>query len=202
MKVMTAVVAGAWVLIAIVACSETSDTILTATFPDTTPSAVGTTPPWTPDGVITSGEYSDTNTYGGYEISWSNDSEHIYLGIRAKTSGWVAVAFWPEQRMKNADMVQGLVASGVAEIVDMFSTGDYGPHPADVDQGGTDDILASGGAEVDGYTTIEFKRALNTGDSRDKPLALGTNPILWAYGSGDSITQKHATRGSGEIRLK
>ena len=104
--------------------------------------------------------------------------------------------------MKNADMVQGLVVARVAQVLDLYSSEDYGPHIADVDQGGTDDILASGGAEVDGFTTIEFKRALNTGDSYDKPLAPGTNPILWAYGSGDSITQKHATRGKGEILLR
>ena len=202
MKAITATVVGVWVLVATVACSEPSDTPLPVTFPETAPPAAGTTPPWTPDGVITPGEYSDTNTYGNCEISWSNDNEHIYLGIRAKTSGWVAVAFGPEQRMKNADMVQGLVTAGVAEVLDLFSIGDYGPHPADVDQGGTDDILESGGAEVDGYTTIEFKRALITGDSYDKPLTPGTNPILWAFGSGDSTTQKHATRGRGEILLK
>jgi hypothetical protein len=188
------------------ACSTPAATP-TPTATPTAPSAQTPTPTqaavtWSADGTISPGEYPSSSAYGSYEIYWNSDSTHIYAAIRAKTGGWVSVALKPESRMKNADMVFGYVEDGTVSIFDMYSTGDFGPHPPDTDQGGSDDILEFGGAESGGFTTIEFKRALDTGDSKDNTLTPGTNRILWAYGSGDSISQKHAGRGYGEIELK
>jgi len=157
---------------------------------------------WVADGVISSAEYTNSKTFGDYEIHWTNDIDYIFVAIRCKTSGWVAVGFKPERRMKNADMVYGFVEQGKVSIFDMFSTGDFGPHPPDVEQGGSDDILEFAGAEEDGFTTIEFKRSLDTGDSKDQILTSGGNAILWACGSGDSTTQRHARRGTDQIELK
>ena len=61
--------------------------------------------------------------------------------------------------------------------------------------------LSTGGNETDGFTTIEFKRALVTGDKYDNPLAAGTNKIIWSYGAGDRIARKHTTKDYGEIDL-
>lgn len=193
-------------LMSVFACSAPSTTPRSTATP-TGPSAATPSPTqalaiWSADGVISPGEYSNTDTYGNYEIHWKSDGRNIYVAMRAKTNGWFAVAFGPESRMKNADMVFGYVEDGVTNILDTFSTGDLGPHPPDVQQGGSDDILEYGGTEDGGYTTIEFKRALDTGDNYDKPLAPGKNRILWSYGSGDSVTQKHTKRGYGEILLQ
>jgi len=103
--------------------------------------------------------------------------------------------------MKNADMVLGSVEDGEATVYDQFSTGDFGPHKADTELGGTDDILEFGGKEAGGYTIIEFKRALNTGDKYDHPLSKGANKIIWSYGSDDKSTIKHVNRGYGELDL-
>jgi hypothetical protein len=103
--------------------------------------------------------------------------------------------------MKNADMVFGIVKDGQVAVHDMFSTGDFGPHPLDTELGGTDDIIDFGGIEDGEYTVIEFQRALVTGDDYDNPLSAGENGIIWAYGSSDSLTFKHSNKGYGKIDL-
>lgn len=157
---------------------------------------------WVADGVISAGEYQGANTYGDYSINWSNDNDYVYIGMKAKTAGWVAVGFGPETLMKNADIIIGFVKDGNSTIADTLSTGDFGPHPPDTQLGGTDDILASAGKFDNGYTTIEFKRKLNTGDKFDKPLSKGINKIIWAYSGEPVFTVKHTMHGPGEIELK
>jgi hypothetical protein len=123
------------------------------------------------------------------------------MGIQAKTNGFVAMAVQPGSRMKDADMVFGFVKNGETTILDLFSTGDFGPHPPDTELGGTNDILQFGGSEQGGFTTIEFKRKLVTGDKYDNPVSKGANKIMWSYGSTDEFNQKHTNRGYGEINL-
>jgi len=157
---------------------------------------------WVADGVISADEYAQTKTYGDLSISWSNDSDYIYIGLKAKTAGWVAVGLGPETFMKNADIIMCSVKDGALTIADTFSTGEFGPHPPDTQLGGTDDILASAGKFDNGYITVEFKRKLDTGDKFDKPLVKGINKIIWAYANEPVLTLKHSSRGPGEIELK
>jgi len=179
--------------------------------PATQPAPITTPPPeaaptggavaWAADGVITPGEYQKNKSFGDFELSWTADDQYIYMGMKAKTPGWVAVGFDPGLMMQDADIVEGYIKDGNLSIADQYSTGQFGPHPPDTQQGGTDDILASGGKLDNGYATIEFKRKLDTGDKYDKPLHSGTNKIIWAYGSDPQFFIKHMARGSGEIDL-
>ena len=162
------------------------------------------TPPgesWNPDGVLGDNEYLGEMNYGDYEIRWMADGEYAYFGIRARTIGWVAVGFNPSSGMKDADMIFGMVQDSGITIADQFSTGTFGPHNSDIELGGTNDIFESGGNEEGGFTTIEFARPLNTGDSYDSELSHGPIDIIWAYGSSDEFNQKHIARGDGEITL-
>jgi hypothetical protein len=156
---------------------------------------------WSADGVIGSREYMSEMTYDGYELYWANDNESVYVAMKAQTDGWVALGIQPGSRMKDADMIFGFVKDGEVNVFDSFSTGDFGPHPPDTELGGSFDIISFGGKEADGYTIIEFKRALDTGDQYDNKLSTGKNQIIWAYGSADAITLKHTSRGYGEITI-
>jgi hypothetical protein len=159
--------------------------------------------PWLPDGVIGSGEYLGEASYadGDYELFWSSDQQHIYIAMKARTIGWVSVAVQPGSKMRDADMVFGYVEDGEVTVLDLYSTGPFGPHPPDIEQGGTDDILEYGGIQNDDYTVIEFKRALVTDDRFDHELSSGKNQIIWAFGSRDDLNAKHSNRGYGEINL-
>jgi hypothetical protein len=182
--------------------SEPSPAPPSESLPQTTPVSSAPQPiAWSADGVISSGEYTNINTYGDYEINWTSDEKYIYIGLKVKTSGWVALGIQPGTLMKNADMVLGFVSDNKTTVYDQFSTGDFGPHLSDTELGGTNDILDFGGQEVGGYTIIEFKRALDTGDKYDHPLLKGVNTIIWAYGSDDQSKIKHVSRGYGELDL-
>ncbi len=154
---------------------------------------------WSDDGVITDVEYTKTKAFGDYEIYWTSDEQYIYIGMKAKTGGWLAVGIQPGITMKDADMVLGFVKDGKTIVADHFSTGSYGPHSPDIELGGTDDILEFGGRESGGYTVIEFKRLLDTGDKYDLPVSKGINKIIWSYGLDDQSERKHVSRGYGEI---
>jgi len=154
---------------------------------------------WTADGVISSGEYTNTNTYNDFRLNWKSDEKYIYIGLNVKTTGWVAVGIQPGLMMSDADIVLGNVSDGKITIDDQYSTGNFGPHVSDEQLGGTNDILEFGGKEIVGYTIIEFKRALDTGDKYDHPLVKGTNKIIWSYGSDDQVEVKHISRGYGEL---
>jgi hypothetical protein len=163
----------------------------------------GDCPP-TLDGVIETGEYDFTASFGGgkFKLHWKLENNTINMAMEGKTTGWVAIGFDPENRMKGADMVFGWVTSaGDATAVDAYATGPTGPHPKDTDQGGTSDILCFGGMESGGKTIIEFKRLLITNDTkRDKTIPTsGELTIIWALGPNDDFDSQHSERGAGKI---
>ena len=169
-----------------------------ATVPSTGP--VQETTEWGADGVVNAGEYANQLAMGTYRLFWSTTADTIRIAVQSDAQGWVAVGFQPGTRMKNADMVFGMMVDGAALVLDCYSTGDFGPHKADVEQGGTDDLLSSAGARVGSTTTFEFERKLVTGDDLDVPLQHGVaQQIIWAYGPSDGEKVAHSTRGYAEI---
>ena len=155
---------------------------------------------WVADGMVTPGEYEGILDNGTYMLYWTGTDDTIRVAMQASTTGWVAVGFQPGNRMKDADIVLGMVSGGEAIVIDSYSTGDYGPHKGDAEFGGSDDLLDYGAQESDGTTVVEFERALDTGDEYDVALQNGVEiGIIWAYGSTDSEGVKHSTRGYGEL---
>ncbi|NIN52846.1 MAG: hypothetical protein GTN80_07135 [Nitrososphaeria archaeon] len=161
---------------------------------------------WKADGVIEENEYADKVTLadGKLTINWRSDDEYLYMALKSQTSGWVAIGFEPSVRMKDADMIFGLVKEGKVTVLDLYSTGVTGPHPPDEQLGGTNNIVEYGGKEENGFTTIEFKRKLDTGDEYDNSLTKkGDVSFIWAVADTDDSTMKHnIARGSGKITLK
>lgn len=168
-----------------------------ASTPTQTPVSAQT--PFKADGIISSGEYTHNQTYGDYELDWKNDDKYIYVAMKAKTAGFVAIGIQPGSMMKDADIIFGFIKDGKAEVFDQFSTGSFGPHSQDTELGGTNDLLEFGGKQDGEYTTIEFKRALKTDDRYDQELIKGSNQIIWSYGASADLNIKHTARGYGDI---
>ncbi|MDF0589579.1 DOMON domain-containing protein [Candidatus Methanocrinis natronophilus] len=158
---------------------------------------------WAPDGVISEGEYARKISLSGgiFEVFWKNDAETLYMAIKGETGGWVSIGFDPSVWMRDADIVIGYVDDeGEVYARDAYSTGNYGPHPPDTDLGGTDDLLEYGGSEKDGFTVIEFKRKMETGDEFDRALRSGeTVNIIWGISYSDDPERRHQRAGKGKV---
>jgi hypothetical protein len=184
----------------------TAETPATTGEPSPEPTGTAGAGAWIPDGIISDGEYPQSQEFGGgaYTLYWRTDGEEFQMAMAADVTGWVAVGFEPTSRMKDADIIFGWVEDGTPRILDMFSTGETGPHPPDTDLGGTEDIFEFGGAETDGTTVIEFSRKMDTGDSYDKAFEPGqTVAIIWGTADSDVPSFKHNTgKGTGEFTFE
>ena len=158
---------------------------------------------WEADGVISEGEYARKISLSGgiFEVFWKNDGEILYMAIKGETGGWVSIGFDPSVWMRDADIVIGYVDDeGGVYARDAYSTGNYGPHPPDSDLGGTDDLLEYGGSEKDGFTVMEFKRKMDTGDEFDRALRSGeTVNIIWGISYSDDPERRHQRAGKGKV---
>lgn len=167
-------------------------------------SADPTEPP-TIDGTVTAGEYAFNVSLGNghYDLYWTVVGDTIYFAILAQTTGFVALGIEPTKRMLDADIILGWREStGDFELHDAWSTGERGPHPDDVDLGGTYDLLEYSATEVGGVTTIEFSRLLSTGDRYDHDIpANGTVKIIWSTSTEDGFTLYHSRRGTATIDI-
>lgn len=155
------------------------------------------------DGIISDGEYDHFYQISeDYSLYWEVNGSEIYIAIRGKTTGWVSLGIDPSFAMQDADMIFGWVNSTGAFAIDTFSIGQFGPHPPDLDLGGTNDILEFNGSEMDEITTFEFRRLLTTGDDYDKSIPnTGKVKMLWALGSSDTYTSTHIKKGSFQFFL-
>jgi hypothetical protein len=157
------------------------------------------------DGEIGAGEYNYTVTLGDghYKLHWTIEGDTVLFGIEAKVSGFVALGIKPEKRMLHADMYIGWRDdTGTFELHDAWSKGETGPHPDDVTEGGTFDILEYTANETGGWTVIEFSRKLVTGDRYDKNIPTeGKVKFIWATSDEDEFDVYHGRRGTAIIEI-
>jgi hypothetical protein len=187
-------------LFSLFSCVNPTPTTLTTTAQS---SITPTITNWLADGIISPDEYSSRVTYenGNFEINWKVDAQKIYIGIRANTTGWVAIGLLPIAQLKNVDYIFGWVSNGKAYIADEYSADFHGLHQLDTSFGGTEDVSNFGGQENNGNTVIEFKHAFVTGDTYDISLTPGNLSIIWSYSSSDDISIGHIHRGYGQIQI-
>jgi len=154
------------------------------------------------DGVIADGEYAHETSISRMEVFWSNNAETLYMAIVAPGAGYVAVGFDPVDRKVGANYILGWVDENGATLRDHMGTrGNL--HEPDTALGGTDDILAFAGTEIDRATTIEFAIPLDSGDPFDRPLAPGETYVLHVayHRSRDNDFAVHTGWGIGELVL-
>ncbi|CAD7699987.1 unnamed protein product, partial [Ostreobium quekettii] len=74
----------------------------------------------------------------------------------------------------------------------------------DVNQGGTNDIVSFAGEQVDGKTSLLFRRKVDTGDQFDRVIKDKNQDVVFAYGSTDSLPpggHGPCCRGKGKVNL-
>jgi len=157
---------------------------------------------WQSDGTVSNNEYSQFQQIGNLQVFSRIAGDSVYLALRAQNNGYIALGIKPENKMQGADILICALNGSQATVTDAYATGPFGPHPADIEIGGTNDVVQTSGSEQNGWVTFEFKRKLTTGDSKDKELTLGDNPVIWASGSSADISIHHVNRGYGTLTLK
>jgi hypothetical protein len=153
------------------------------------------------DGIVTAGEYAQSASFrdGAVTVSWSIEGSSASFAVSARTAGWVALGFGALQMMEGADMAIGSApAGGEGRVVDSFSTGPTGPHPADTLQNGRQSLEAAVVRETNGVTVMELRRPLAADDAADRPVAAGDR-FIWAFGGNDDINSHHAAAGAGVL---
>jgi DOMON domain-containing protein len=162
---------------------------------------------WLADGIINESEYKGSQRFVDMYVYWNYDEQYIYFGMTAPDSGWISIGLCDTGDHTEADMIFGYVKTSGAYVVDAYHPGPQtdNMHPPDTELGGTNDITVFGGVEENYITTIEFKRALVTGDAYDHDFVIGDNRIIWGFSGDDTLTMKHNStkyRGSGTLTIK
>lgn len=151
--------------------------------------------------VDNSGKYNEA-VVEDMKMEWRTDETNIYIRLTAPDDGWLSVGFEPEAVMKGADIIIAYVEEGKGFIRDDFGSSRF-LHKADAEEGGSDDVtLQSFSESEDKGTVVEFTRALDTGDSKDKVLSPGKSyTIMLAYSGSDSFGWKHKKAYLTELEL-
>lgn len=157
---------------------------------------------WPPliDGTIDAGDYRHTLTdpTTGIEVVWQNDPTYLYVGLVSPGTGWVAIGFAPEGKMKGANIVIAAVTAGRLTIQDHF-----GIAPTAHREDAVSEIIQAAGSEGDGRTVIEFVIPLESDDPEDKSLKPGepVKVILAYHALSDAFTAHHTARTTTTISL-
>jgi hypothetical protein len=165
-----------------------------------TPQITHTTSTTPPELDFPGGSYVNVQTYlNSITIAYTVQGDTISVGLKARTSGWVAIALGTAHG--DSDVILGYVSNGQVTILDTNHASKAGLHQLDVDTGGTNDVTIVGGGEINGITTLEFTRKLVTGDTQDVSFSKGNNTITWAIGPTDAITSHHSEIGFATVTI-
>ncbi len=122
------------------------------------------------DGLIYAREYRhwlyEPST--GMSLFWQNDATTLYVGLISPGTGWAAVAFGGRGGMEGANIIIGYVRNGGVTLEDHYGVSRT-QHRRDRESS----LLAAGGTELHGETTLEFAIPLASGDSQDVDLVPG-----------------------------
>ena len=152
------------------------------------------------DGLIGSAEYRHCllDPVTGMALYWQNDPTTLYVGLVSPGTGWAAVGFSNRTGKPGSNIIIGCVRNGKVTIED-----DYGVttqlHLPDK----ASSLLATGGSESSGKTTLEFAIPLSSRDAQDVTLVPGQDVavILAYHATQDSFTAEHTRYSQVQITL-
>jgi hypothetical protein len=152
------------------------------------------------EGLIYANEYRNSlyNPATGMSLFWQNDATNLYVGLVSPGTGWAGVGFSNRSGKPGTNIILGAVSDGTVTIEDHYGVTKE-LHLLDR----TSSLLAIGGSEMGGETTLEFVIPLASGDSQDVTLVPGqTVAVILAYqATQDSFTALHTTYSQLQITL-
>ncbi len=145
------------------------------------------------DGSVSSGEYDYTINVGSrFIFHYTIVRGILYMALEEQGTGWIAIGWGGSGDMDNYDMVIGGYnpSTNSSYIFDAYSIGKVVPPPD-----GVQNIIDYAASESNGWTTLEFSRLLDTGDTvNDVEIVPGVNmgKLVFAFHStSDDISVIH-----------
>jgi len=133
-----------------------------------------------------SGGYANLKEFSSSSATFSVEwglcgANEIEMKMTGNGTGWIGVGFSEDASMSSTDVViAGVDPEGNSYLVDTWASERTSPT---IDT--TQNYILVSANEVAGSTSIEFTRALNTGDLDDYALDGVARYLLWAMGEGD-----------------
>jgi hypothetical protein len=156
---------------------------------------------WVSDGKISDNEYTSCQSIGDLKVFTRVSGDSVMFGLTAVTEGYLSLGIDSKGDLRDADLIMCAFVDGNAVVGDMGGTGKHFPHPYDTEAGGKMDLTDISGTR-DGLKSIfEFKRKMDTGDSKDQVLKMGENKVIWAVGKTSDFNGPHNRKGSGSLIL-
>ncbi len=152
------------------------------------------------EGLIYAGEYRnnlhDVDT--GMTLFWQNDASILYVGLISPGTGWIAAGFSNRTGKPGSNIIIGAVADGTVTIQDNYGLTRVLHLPDKLSS-----VLAFGGSEIAGETTLEFVIPLASGDAQDTTLSPGQMiQVILAYqATSDGFTAEHTRYSMTSILL-
>jgi hypothetical protein len=166
-----------------------------------TPAVSGQTCVWASDGIISDNEYTSCQSIGDLKVFTRVYGDIVMFGLTGVTEGYLSLGIDPAGDLRDVDFIMCAYVDGHAVVVDMGGSGKHFPHPYDTEAGGVMDLTDISGSR-DGLNSIfEFKRKMDTGDSKDRVLKIGENRVIWAVGKTSDFNGPHNRKGSGSLIL-
>ncbi len=161
------------------------------------PSGVGAP---TSEGIVYAGEYRNSllDPVTGMWLFWQNDATVLYVGIVSPGTGWLAAGFSDRVGKPGSNILIGAIANGTVTIQDNYGVTKK-LHLADK----TSSVVAFGGSEEAGTSTLEFAIPMASGDAQDVTLVPGQRvQVILAYQATlDSFLAEHTRYSMLEIVL-
>ncbi|MBN2830552.1 MAG: hypothetical protein JXR56_09560 [Candidatus Cloacimonetes bacterium] len=144
-----------------------------------------------------------TERAGDFVLKYKvEDSVNLHCRLTGAGTGWISVGFAPSAQMKDANFIIGYYDNSTGFISDEFGVTSYS-HEPDINLGGTSDVTLLSAYETDGKTSLEFKIPLDSGDTKDRVLSLGTTyPVIFAAGDADDFVTIHSQYDFGAILIR
>ena len=157
------------------------------------------------DGFVRDGEYDRNATWGNGTVvlHWSLVDDQAYLAVQAETEGSIILSLSPERGLEGGDnLVVWATEDGIGEVRDCFCIDRSGLPVSDLDRGGSSDVQEVDGSLVDGTTTVELRRALDTGDAYDRPLPPGGSLyVSWAIKDARGLSGSIVASGTEVLSI-
>ena len=146
------------------------------------------------DGTVSNGEYGLSLQYDNIAVHLTIVADILYVGVDARTSGWVAVGFG-SPLMDGAHILFGFVKRN-GEVFFAEQIGHEHRH----DDVSETLVITHAVTEQDGVTTLEasLPAAFVRGSVNDR----GTFPMIFAYSRRDSVRTVHRFYKSIELNFR